>query len=342
MGRAGLGLTVGSRGRGAARRGDDHDRCGRRRSCGRCLSGGGGACLLDGLPDLRESAQEREIHQQRQRSDGPEHPGKAGTEEGPHAGRVQLRPGDVRELAAGSTYRHRPLVAARRGHHLEDVGHRDDPAREGDVMASETPRIAEPVEPFVVLLDGSAPVAEPLEQRARHRRASGRVAPHDLPLGRVQRGRLVEDPRRHVDLAEVVQQGGPAQAVAGVLRQMQLLREDVGEDPDPFGVTAGAPVVRAQRRQQSEDACRGLAGRLARTRPCPLLEHPRVAHRARQLEARGRPVGKEHGHAEQRREGEHAPQQPLGNKSDGDGEDAEREDPRRRPGGRRPGARRAA
>ena len=133
----------------------------------------GGTGLLDCLADLCEAAEEREVHQQRQRSDGPEHTREAGAEKRPHTCRVKLSARDVRQLAAGSTYRHRPLVAPGCRHHLEHVGHCDDPAGQGDVVTGEPARIAEPVKTLMVLPDCRSPFAEP-------GRGAGRPSQHHV------------------------------------------------------------------------------------------------------------------------------------------------------------------
>ena len=64
----------------------------------------------------------------------------------------------------------------------------------------------------------------------------------------------------HPQLADVVQDRGPAQQVAVASRDPHLLGEQVGEHPDPLGVAAGRPVVRAERGDQREDLAGDGAG----------------------------------------------------------------------------------
>src|SRR5205814_1900002 len=78
----------------------------------------------------------------------------------------------------------------------------------------------------------------------------------------------IEDVSRYSDLADVVEQGGPAQAVALLLVEPELLAEQFGVGPNPFTVTTRAAIVGRQPGGQREDrsACfrRSLVGGVGR------------------------------------------------------------------------------
>ena len=61
---------------------------------------------------------------------------------------------------------------------------------------------------------------------------------------------LVDDLHRHVDLADVVQQRGPTEAVHVVSAEAQLVADQRGVGLDPLTVGAGACVVRGEGRHQ--------------------------------------------------------------------------------------------
>ena len=81
-----------------------------------------------------------------------------------------------------------------------------------------------------------------------------------LPFPRVGAARLVQDPGRHVDLADVVQQRGPPEPVAVWLREPQLARDEIREGPHPLAVSAGLPVVGRERGDEREDLLGGPGG----------------------------------------------------------------------------------
>ena len=57
------------------------------------------ACVrIVALAGVGDATQERQVDQQRQGSDGPQHAGQAGAQERPYAGWVELGPGDGGEL----------------------------------------------------------------------------------------------------------------------------------------------------------------------------------------------------------------------------------------------------
>ena len=55
------------------------------------------------------------------------------------------------------------------------------------------------------------------------------------------------------ELADVVHQRGPSQAVSICLGALELLTEEVGEDPHPLRVPPGAPIVGLQSDRQRQD-----------------------------------------------------------------------------------------
>ena len=283
--------------------------------------------MLDDSTGLGDLAQERQVRQQRQGSDRPQHTRQAGSQERSYAGWVELCAGGVSKLASCGGHRHRPLVAAGSGHDLEDVGNSDDAPCVRDLVAGQAAWISHAVEPFVVLGDRGAPLAQPLEQRAGQHGALVGVLADQVPLDGYERGRLVEHGRGHADLAEVMQQRRPAQPVARRLRQVQLGGQNVGEDPDPLGVSAGPPVMGAQAGQQAEDAGRGLTGSLAGTIARPLGEDPGVPGCPREPVARRGMVREEHGHPEQGGEREYPADDAFDQEARDDREHPEGNDP---------------
>ena len=110
-------------------------------------------------------------------------------------------------------------------------------------------------------------------------------------------------------------------------RQVQLGCEDVGEDAHALRVAAGALVVCAQRRQQTEDARGSLTGRLIRMRTGPLLEDRGLAGCPGHLEPRGGMVREQHRHAQQRRERQHLAEDAFGHQPDDHRERTEGHEP---------------
>ena len=120
-------------------------------------------------------------------------------------------------------------------------------------MRREPGRITFPIEPLVVLGDGPGPRTEPLEQRTGDPSALRGMAPDHLPFVLVELPGLVQDPRGHRQLADVVEQRGPSEPVALLRRELHLLGQEVGEDANAFGVAAGAAVVGLERHGQCQD-----------------------------------------------------------------------------------------
>ena len=228
-------------------------------------------------------------------------------------GRVELLARPLHQLAMCGDPRDGSPVGAGRGHHLVGVGDRDDASAEADLAAGQPARVARAVVPLVVLDDHVAPLAQPRQQRSGDLRAVRRVRAQQGPLLVGGLARLVEDRRRHAQLADVVQDRGPAQQVAVTCGDVHRLGDEVGEHPHPFGVTAGRPVVRAQGGDQPEDLPRGDRWVGARfPDPGELLLDRAVANGvARDREARGCAVGEEHAQLEQRDQRQGAPGDPV-------------------------------
>ncbi len=155
----------------------------------------------------------------------------------------------------------RALVRTRRCHHLEGVGQPDDPRAKADLVARQTRRIPAAVEMLVMLDDDFGIFAKPGRERRREPRADLRVHAQPAPFRGCRLRGLAKQASRHVELADVVDQGGPAQPVAVGFRQLHLLRDHVGEHAYPIGVPPGHPVVLRERSHQREDR-HGRLGRL--------------------------------------------------------------------------------
>ena len=139
-----------------------------------------------------------------------------------------------------------------------------------------------------------------------------------LPFLVVQLARFIEDVGVHGQLAHVVEQRRPAQAVPVGLREVELVGDHVGEGPDPLGVAPGLAVVAAKRGGQRQDLLghgqghRRLGPGGARAGLGPAFEVPGQARPPGHLHALGGPVGEEHGHLQQGGQRQEAPAQPLG------------------------------
>jgi hypothetical protein len=106
-------------------------------------------------------------------------------------GRVELAAGAPDELLASADGGHRGPVGAVGDHRLVGAGHREDARLERDLAGTEALGIAAPVDPLVVGADPyrDVPKAGVLEDPG----ADLAVAMHLLPLGVVERARLVKD-----------------------------------------------------------------------------------------------------------------------------------------------------
>ena len=124
--------------------------------------------------------------------------------------RVELAAGAAAQLDEGLLDRACAAVGPGGGHRVERVSDRDDPGELRDLLAREPHRVAEPVEALVVVHDPRDRLVEELDLaddlQALHRVALDR---RELALG--QPSVLLQHPRRHAELADVVQHPGIAQ-----------------------------------------------------------------------------------------------------------------------------------
>ena len=138
-----------------------------------------------------------------------------------------------------------------------------------------------------------------------------------------------------------MQQSRPAQTVAIVIGEPELLGQHVGVDANPLGVSARAPVVRLQGRGQGQDRrrVRGFARtlRILLELGQPPFQLANAAGLAGDREPRRGAVGKEHRELEEHDERQEPPPQPLHRDDDDDGhgqQDREQRQPSGRGAGR--------
>ena len=96
------------------------------------------------------------------------------------------------------------------------------------------------------------PLAQPRGERTDDPGALIGVPPDVVHLRAGELRRLREDLGRDHQLADVVEQRGPAQAGLIGGGQLHLVGDEVGEHPNTLRVTAGLPVVNAQRCDELE------------------------------------------------------------------------------------------
>ncbi|HTT91832.1 MAG TPA: hypothetical protein VMF65_19920 [Acidimicrobiales bacterium] len=97
----------------------------------------------------------------------------------------------------------------------------------------------------MVLLDGEAPFSEPGHQRGHHPPAFERVTTDLGPLLFGRFSGFVQNVGVDGKLADVVQEGRPAQAVPVSRRQVQFVGDQIREGTDPFRVAACPSVMTA-------------------------------------------------------------------------------------------------
>ena len=88
---------------------------------------------------------------------------------------------------------------------------------------------------------------------------------HENPLVHVQWTLLVDDARREVELAEVVQQCAPLQSPSFFVGQMHLSPDEVGVDANAFAVAAGVAVMIPERRDEQHDLLGRICGIVGET-----------------------------------------------------------------------------
>jgi hypothetical protein len=113
--------------------------------------------------------------------------------------------------------------------------------------------IAGAVIALVVLHDGRTPLAKPWKQWRDHSSTILGVATQHHPFLLVWRRWFVEQRRGYLELADVVEQGGPSQAGTVRLGQLQLCREQVGEDPHTLGMSTACSIVDIESQHELDD-----------------------------------------------------------------------------------------
>ena len=224
------------------------------------------------MPGERNAAEHRRLSEPRQRSHRQPQPTKRDPQERPDDARVELRAGAACDLVARCRGILRLLVRARGGDDVEHVGDGDDAARERDVFALGAFRIALAVPALVMIGDRVRPLTQPPAQRRGQPGSDFGVAAYQRPLLLARAPRLVEDLRRHLELADVVQQRRPVQPVDLVTVKAKLLRDHLRIRAHPLGMPARHVIVRTQRRHEPEQPLGGLHRRVRVRAPPGLLE----------------------------------------------------------------------
>src|SRR5581483_2246335 len=96
---------------------------------------------------------------------------------------------------------------------------------ERDFLGREPARIPTAVPPLVVVADRRDPGAEPVAHRLDELLAEERVLAQRQPLRVRWPALLREDLRRHLELADVVEERGPVEQVELVLGEAELLAD---------------------------------------------------------------------------------------------------------------------
>ena len=176
--------------------------------------------------------------------------------------RVELRAGASGQLEARLVDRHRLLVRASGGDHIEHVGDGDQAAGIGDVGARQPVRIARSVELLVMLTDGAVPSRPTSRRWARGsdrdpRQDGSSAAP--IPRQSACPGlRRISPGTRNLPMSW----SNAAQRTFSRSSelQLQLCRKQVRQGPDAFGVASGQRVVMVQGGDQRQQV--GGAGRV--------------------------------------------------------------------------------
>ena len=162
----------------------------------------------------------------------------------------------------------------------------------------------------MMVLDGFRPLTEPACDRSDHAETMDRVLADRVPLVVVEGAVLVQDLPGDLELADVVEECGPAKPVPITLREPQLLCDHVHVGANTLGVSASLAVVAAERRREREDEFRCLRGGSIASGLDRGDAAFQLRHRTRSAgdpESGGGLVGEEHAHLEERRERKEAP-----------------------------------
>src|SRR6185437_12678472 len=150
-----------------------------------------------------------------------------------------MRPGARAQLGRSDVVRERLPVGPVGRHRAPRVARADDARAERDVSAREGVRIARSVPALVAGADDAADIAEEAADLLEHLLAEDRVRLHDLPLRVVERAGLVDDLRRHLHLADVVQERSELRLPALGWVETELVCDGEHELDDVATVAAG-------------------------------------------------------------------------------------------------------
>src|SRR5207253_9045513 len=127
-------------------------------------------------------------------------------------------------------------VGAAGRHGVERVRHGHDSSSQADLVSGQPVWVATSVVALVVLLDGRGPRTEEAGQGLDEASAVDGMAPDPLPLVVVQLARPTEHADGYIDLADVVKQGGPPQAVDVGRPEAQLRGDQLGVGANALAV----------------------------------------------------------------------------------------------------------
>ena len=139
-----------------------------------------------------------------------------------------------------------------------------------------------------------------------------------LPLLRGRPPGLVERRRTHVELADVVGERAPGQAITFGLGETEFLGDQVRVGPDPLGVAAGGRIMLAQRLDEDEQVGRRV---VVPRRFGSTLQLGRRAAAQGDAEAARRSVREHQRHLEEGDERKEGLGAPLGDEGGGDGDE---------------------
>ena len=129
---------------------------------------------------------------------------------------------------------------------MEGVCAEDDAAGERYLVAGEPVRIAAAI-PALVRVANHARDRSHLGHRAQHALPDHGVLADDVPLVVVQRARLVQDLRRHRELADVMQLGGRRKTVELLVAEAEPRPDRLAQRHDVLRVRGGFAVARLER-----------------------------------------------------------------------------------------------
>ena len=200
----------------------------------------------------------RELGQSGQRASERVWTPNGGPEEGPDHHGIEVCSRTSGQFLFCRRRTHRSFVRPCRSHRLVTVRDGDDAAPERDLLACEPVGVPSSVELLVMLDDRVSPRTQPVGQRGRESGSLLRVSLHDGPLVRVELGRLVEDVFRDRHFSDVMQKSRPTQPISIMGGQLQLVGDEIGQNPHPFRVTSGQAIMTTEGSGECQDAFRRL------------------------------------------------------------------------------------